>query len=81
VANLVNVVNPDLVVFGGSLREVYAAGAGEVRRRLDAMALPASREHVQLRAAALGRNAALIGAAELAFEQLLADPLGAGVAG
>jgi predicted NBD/HSP70 family sugar kinase len=81
VANLVNVVNPDLVVFGGSLREVYAAGAGEVRRRVDAMALPASREHVQLRAATLGRNAALIGAAELAFEQLLADPLGAGVAG
>jgi predicted NBD/HSP70 family sugar kinase len=81
VANLVNVVNPDLVVFGGSLREVYAAGAGEVRRRLDAMALPASREHVQLRAATLGRNAALIGAAELAFEQVLADPLSAGVAG
>nr|WP_307836742.1 ROK family protein [Actinoplanes nipponensis] len=81
VANLVNVVNPDLVVFGGSLREVYAAGAGTVRRRLDAMALPASREHVQLRAAALGRNAALVGAAELAFERLLADPLNAGVAG
>ena len=81
VANLVNVVNPDLVVFGGSLREVYAAGAGEVRRRLDTMALPASREHVQLRAAALGRNAALIGAAELAFAQLLADPLNAAAAG
>jgi len=81
VANLVNVMNPDLVVFGGSLREVYAAGAGRVRRRLDMMALPASREHVQLRAATLGRHAALIGAAELAFEQLLADPLRAGVAG
>ena len=81
VANLVNVVNPDLVVFGGSLREVYAAGAGVVRRRLDGIALPASREHVQLRAAALGRDAALIGAAELAFDQVLADPLNAGVAG
>ena len=81
VANLVNVVNPDLVVFGGSLREVYAAGAGLVRHRLDETALPASREHVQLRAATLGRNAALIGAAELAFARLLADPLHAGVAG
>jgi predicted NBD/HSP70 family sugar kinase len=81
VANLVNVVNPDLVVFGGSLRELYAAGAGVVRRRLDGMALPASREHVQLRAAALGRNGALIGAAELAFAPVLADPLNAGVAG
>jgi len=81
VANLVNVINPDLVVFGGALREVYVAGAGVVRRRVDAMALPASREHVHLRAAALGRNAALIGAAELAFEQLLADPLNAAAAG
>ncbi|MEV1286517.1 ROK family transcriptional regulator [Micromonospora sp. NPDC049679] len=81
VANLVNVVNPDTVVFGGSLRRVYAAGADAVRRRLDEIVLPASREHVQLRAAALGRNAALIGAAELAFDQLLADPLNAGAAG
>ncbi|MEU7906840.1 ROK family transcriptional regulator [Actinoplanes sp. NPDC049118] len=80
VANLVNVVNPGLVVFGGSLREVYAAGAGVVRGRLDGSALPASRERVRLRAAALGRDAALIGAAELAFDQLLADPLNAGVA-
>lgn len=81
VATLVNVVNPGLVVFGGSLREVYAAGAGVVRRRLDGIALPASRERVRLRAAALGRDAVLIGAGELAFDQLLADPLNAGVAG
>ena len=47
-ANLVNVVNPDAVVFGGSLRDVYPAGADTVRRRLDTMALPASREHVRL---------------------------------
>ncbi|MFC4091364.1 ROK family protein [Micromonospora sp. GCM10011541] len=81
VANLVNVVNPDSVVFGGYLREVYAIGADTVRRRLDEMALPASREHVRLEAAALGRDAPLIGAAELAFDKLLADPLNAGVAG
>nr|WP_229799371.1 ROK family protein [Couchioplanes caeruleus] len=75
VANLVNVFNPDLVVFGGTLREVYAAGAGTVRRRLDSMALPASREHLQLRAGSLGADAPLIGAAELAFGSLLNDPL------
>ncbi|MFI5927672.1 ROK family protein [Micromonospora sp. NPDC051543] len=81
VANLVNVVNPDAVVFGGSLRDIFIAGADTVRRRLDAMPLPASREHLRLRAAALGRDAVLIGAAELAFDKLLADPLNVGVAG
>lgn len=80
VASLLNVINPGLVVFGGSLRQVYAAGADVVHRRLDVSALPASRERVLLRAAALGRDAALIGAAELAFGRLLADPLNAGVA-
>ncbi|MEV4811662.1 ROK family protein [Micromonospora avicenniae] len=80
VANLVNVVNPDAVVFGGSLREVYLAGADVVRQRLDELALPASREHVQLLPAALGPDAALIGAAELAFAHLLADPLHIGTA-
>ncbi|MEV4119824.1 ROK family transcriptional regulator [Micromonospora sp. NPDC049645] len=81
VANLVNVVNPDAVVFGGSLRDIFTAGADVVRHRLDTMPLPASREHLQLRAAALGRDAVLIGAAELAFDKLLADPLNVGVAG
>ncbi|WP_320064425.1 ROK family transcriptional regulator [Micromonospora sp. RTGN7] len=80
VANLVNVVNPDAVVFGGSLRDLYTVGADTVRRRLDAMVLPAFREHVRLRVAALGRDAVLVGAAELAFGRLLADPLNVGVA-
>ncbi|MFF5175547.1 ROK family protein [Micromonospora sp. NPDC000089] len=75
VANLVTVVDPETVVFGGALRELYLAGADTVRRRVDEMTLPASRERVRLRAAALGRDAALIGAAELAFDRLLADPL------
>ncbi|MBY8874117.1 ROK family protein [Micromonospora sp. PLK6-60] len=81
VANLVNVVDPDVVVFGGSLRAVYILGADAVRRRLGEMARPGVREHVRLRAAALDRDAPLIGAAELAFERLLADPLGSRPAG
>ncbi|MFI6271943.1 ROK family transcriptional regulator [Micromonospora zamorensis] len=81
VANLVNVVNPDAVVFGGTLRDIFTAGAEVVRERLDTMPLPASREHLRLRAAALGRDAVLIGAAELAFDKLLADPLNVGVVG
>lgn len=77
VANLVNIINPEMVIFGGSLREVYLASAAQVRERLTRMALPACREHVRLRTPNLGDDAPLFGAAELAFERLLADPLDA----
>lgn len=75
VANLVNIFNPEMVIFGGTLREVYLASAAQVRSRLNRNGLPACREHVRLRTPALGDDAALLGAAELAFEPLLADPL------
>jgi len=77
VANLVNVFNPEMVIFGGGLREVYLAAAAQVRSRLNRNGLPACREHVRLRTPVLGDDAALIGAAEAAFEALLADPLDA----
>jgi predicted NBD/HSP70 family sugar kinase len=75
VANLINIFNPETVVFGGTLRELYLAGATQIRNRIDHLALPACREHVQLRTPVLGDDAPLMGAAELAFEHLLADPL------
>ncbi|WP_433077699.1 ROK family protein [Dactylosporangium sp. CA-052675] len=78
VANLVNIFNPTVVVFGGTLRELYLAGADRVRERLFTMALPACRAHVALHTPQLGDDAPLVGAAELAFESLLSDPLYAG---
>ena len=75
VANLVNIFNPELVIFGGTLRDVYLASAAQVRSRLNSIGLPAAREHVRLRTPSLGEDAALLGAADLAFEPLLADPL------
>jgi predicted NBD/HSP70 family sugar kinase len=75
VANLVNIFNPEMVIFGGTLRDSYLAAAAQVRSKLNSMGLPACREHVRLRTPTLGEDASLIGAAELAFEQLLADPL------
>jgi predicted NBD/HSP70 family sugar kinase len=75
VANLVNVFNPEMVVFGGMLREVYLGSAAQVRSRLNLDALSPSREHLRLRTTALGDDATLVGAAELAFAQVLADPL------
>ncbi|MEV0811007.1 ROK family protein [Micromonospora sp. NPDC050200] len=78
VANLVNIFNPEMVIFGGTMRDLYLAAAAQVRSRLNSMGLPACLEHVRLRTPKLGEDAALIGAAELAFERLLADPLDAG---
>jgi predicted NBD/HSP70 family sugar kinase len=75
VANLVNIFNPEMIIFGGTLRDVYLASAAQVRGRLNRMCLPAVREHVRLRTPALGDDALLLGAAELAFERLLADPI------
>jgi predicted NBD/HSP70 family sugar kinase len=77
VGNLVNIFNPEMVIFGGTLRDLYLAAAAQVRSRLNSIALSACLEHVRLRTPKLGDDAALIGAAELAFERLLADPLDA----
>ncbi|GIF14962.1 ROK family protein [Actinoplanes teichomyceticus] len=75
VANLVNILNPEAVVFGGTLTGLYRTGHAEVRARVRAMALPACRTDLRLSAALLGDDAPLIGAAELAFEPVLDDPL------
>ncbi|MBL7256989.1 ROK family transcriptional regulator [Paractinoplanes lichenicola] len=75
VGNLVNIFNPEAVIFGGTLRDVYLVAAAQIRSRLNAIGLPACREHIRLRTPELGNDAALIGAAELAFEHLLEDPL------
>jgi len=77
VANLVNIFNPEMVIFGGMLRDVYLGSAAQVRSRIATGALAHSRETVRLRTSALGDDATLTGAAELAFARVLADPLDA----
>ncbi|HKT00587.1 MAG TPA: ROK family protein, partial [Rugosimonospora sp.] len=77
VVNLINLFNPGVVIFGGMLRTVYPGAAEQVRARVAANVLPVSRERVRLRTSLLGDDATLIGAAELAFAGLLADPLDA----
>ncbi|MGC5009191.1 ROK family protein [Streptosporangium sp. DT93] len=74
VANLINLFNPGMVIFGGMLREVYPGAADQVRDRVEANVLMISRK-ARLRVSALGDDATLIGAAELAFSRVLASPL------
>ncbi|MEV5501486.1 ROK family transcriptional regulator [Nonomuraea fuscirosea] len=75
VANLVNIFNPEIVVFGGILRDIYLGSAAQVRTQLALHAMAPQRERLRLRTSALGDAATLVGAAELAFAHVLADPL------
>jgi predicted NBD/HSP70 family sugar kinase len=75
VANLVNIFNPGLVIFGGTLREIYLGSAAQVRSRIATNVLQVSREKVRLRTPELGEEATLVGAAELAFTEVLTSPL------
>jgi predicted NBD/HSP70 family sugar kinase len=77
VANMVNLLNPRLVVMGGSLEDVLALAQEQVETALDQHAMAAARSMVELRASGLGEDGSLLGAAELAFGPLMADPLSA----
>jgi predicted NBD/HSP70 family sugar kinase len=79
VANLINLFNPGVVIFGGMLRDLYAAAAPQVAARIAQHAMPVSRARAELRLAGLAGDATLIGAADLAFAPMLADPLLAAV--
>jgi len=75
IGNVVNLINPQLVVLGGVLQEVLRSAGDEVRAGLDATALRAAAEQVRLALPGLGADAVLAGAAEVVWQELLADPL------
>jgi predicted NBD/HSP70 family sugar kinase len=72
---LTNIFNPQLIVIGGTLAAVLQSRAGQIRTALEGAAVPASAAAVRLVPPALGADAMLLGAAELAFDRLLLDPL------
>jgi predicted NBD/HSP70 family sugar kinase len=74
-AGVVNLFNPQVVVMGGALGEVFAAAGPTVRSAVEAAALAPSLENLRLLQPALGNDSSLLGAAELAFAPLLDDPL------
>ena len=74
VASLVNIFDPTLVVLGGVLGRIHPLVRPELDAALRRHALSAARELVGVVPGALGVDAPIIGAAELAFEPMLADP-------
>jgi predicted NBD/HSP70 family sugar kinase len=75
IAGLVNVLNPERVLLGGSFAEVNRQAGDDVMRALETHTMATSPTAVQLCSAGLGDDSSLLGAAEMAFSALLADPL------
>ena len=71
---LVNILNPRLIVLGGVFCRIHEFVAETVDEELDRRALSAPRRLVSVVPATLGLEAPLLGAAEFAFEPLIADP-------
>jgi predicted NBD/HSP70 family sugar kinase len=73
-AGILNVLNPSLVLLGGRLTASYPFVRSTLEAELDRRVIRASRRLVRVVPTSLGDDAPLLGAAELAFGPLLADP-------
>lgn len=76
-ANLVNTLNPARVILGGSLSGLLDLARPEIETSLEHYALESQSRRTQLLQPELGADSALLGAAEVAFAELLDDPLAA----
>jgi predicted NBD/HSP70 family sugar kinase len=72
--NAVNLFNPSLIVLGGFLGSLYRVAPERIEAAVRGEAMRGAREGVRIVRAQLGRDILLIGAAELAFADLLANP-------
>ncbi len=73
-ASLVNTFNPSVIVLGGFFARLAPLVDQVIHQELDRRALQAARESLVILPGRYGLDAPLYGAAELAFEALLADP-------
>jgi predicted NBD/HSP70 family sugar kinase len=72
----INILNPELIILGGFLGSLYAVDPDRLERVVAREALPASLGSVRITRPALGASIFMVGAAELAFSGVLADPAG-----
>ncbi|MFG6402167.1 ROK family protein [Microbacterium sp. P04] len=73
-ANAVNVLNPSVVVLGGFLATIAADAIPELLVEVRRQTMPTLADDLELRLAVLAEDRLLIGAAELAFADLLSTP-------
>lgn len=72
--NLVNIFNPDMVVVGGIYHDLFPFMEADLRRAAEEVMVEAPGGVVTLVRAALGIDASLIGAGELAMSPVITDP-------
>ena len=66
-ANLINILNPDIIVIGGGVAEAWDLFIGHVRDEIASRAYSEPAKRAKLVPAALGDDAGLLGAARIAF--------------
>jgi glucokinase len=66
-ANLVNILNPEMIVIGGGVADAWELFAERMRQQVDQHAFPLPAAEVKIVAAECGDDAGLLGAARLAF--------------
>jgi predicted NBD/HSP70 family sugar kinase len=74
-ANLINIFNPDMLVFGGALGSVFLAAEPVVMDELRRQVLPQPGAEAAVVVAGLGTGSVIVGAAELALSDFLAAPV------
>lgn len=73
-SNIVNVLNPELIILGGFLGSLYATDPNRMEEIVKNMAITGPGQDVHITRAALGLDLLLVGAAQLAFGPVLRDP-------
>jgi predicted NBD/HSP70 family sugar kinase len=74
IINLINLMNPELIIIGGSLSKLGELVLKPIREKMEDSALVSSISKTQLKISELGSKGIAIGAATLAIEQAFIDP-------
>jgi len=74
IGNLVNIFNPEIVVLGGMYHRLFPFLEDAINEAVATRALDAPAEMVTVTRSGLESDAALIGASELVFSRVVADP-------
>lgn len=76
IGNLINLLNPEVVVVGGMFHRLFDYLREPMMRAVEQGALDAPSAMVNVVPSGLGGNAQLLGAAELCLSEVIADPSG-----